>query len=79
MFRYCLQELCVLEDIKKMLTDRCQASWEKLSRLDEVRFKLTLEIDNKQEAITIDKDQLTLDKNCANISFKVDALRTPKK
>lgn len=62
-----------------MLTDRCQASWEKLNRLDEVRFKLMLELDNKNEAIAIDTDQLTLDKNCANISFKTDALRTPKK
>lgn len=68
-----------MEDIKKMLTDRCQASWEKLNRLDEVRFKLMLELDNKNEAIAIDTDQLTLDKNCANISFKTDALRTPKK
>lgn len=59
--------------------DRCQASWEKLNRLQEVRFKLTLEIDNKEESVEIDKDQLTLDKNCANISFKLDALRTPKK
>lgn len=59
--------------------DRCQASWEKLNRLQEVRFKLTLEIDNKEESVEIDKDQLTLDKNCANTSFKLDALRTPKK
>lgn len=61
-----------------MLTDRCQASWEKLNRLNEVKFKLKVEIDNKQQAIDTDKDQLTLDKNCANISYKVDALRTPK-
>ncbi|GLV34019.1 uncharacterized protein CBL_11098 [Carabus blaptoides fortunei] len=72
------KELCVLEDVKKMLMDRCQASWEKLNRLQEVRFKLTLEIDNKEESVAIDKDQLTLDKNCANISFKLDALRIPK-
>lgn len=68
-----------MEDVKKMLTDRCQASWEKLNRLDEVRFKLELEIDSKKDAVEIDKDQLTLDKNCANISYKVDPLRTPKK
>lgn len=51
---------------------------QKPSRLDEVRFNVLLEIDNKKEAIEIDRDQLTMDKNCANISFKVDALRTPK-
>lgn len=62
-----------------MITERCHRSWEKLNRLQEVRFKLTLEIDNKAQAVEIDKDQLTLDKNCANISFKLDPLRTPKK
>ncbi|CAG9830640.1 unnamed protein product [Diabrotica balteata] len=28
--------------------------------------------------LEIDKDQLTLDKNCANITFKIDALRLVK-
>lgn len=59
--------------------ERCQASWEKLNRLAEVRFKLTLDINDKQEAIEIDKDQLTLDKNCANITYKIDPLRIPNK
>lgn len=74
-----LQELCVVENAKRQLVERCQAAWEKINRLEEVRFKLRLEINDKGEAIDIDQDQLTLDKNCANISFKIDPLRIPKK
>lgn len=59
--------------------ERCQATWEKLNRLAEVKFKLTLDINDKTESIEIDKDQLELDKNCANITYKIDPLRIPKK
>jgi len=71
-------ELCVLESVKKLLVDRCQAAWEKINRLEEVRFKLQLDINDKMESIAIDKDQLTLDRTCANISYKTDPLRIPK-
>ncbi|CAG9773184.1 unnamed protein product [Ceutorhynchus assimilis] len=69
------KEICVLESAKKMLMERCQAVWEKINKLNEVRFKLNLDINDKHEAIEIDKDQLTLDKNCANISFKTKPCR----
>lgn len=69
----------MVESVKKLLVERCQKAWEKLNKLEEVKFKLHLEIDDKAEAIDIDKDQLTLDKNCANISFKPDSLRIVKK
>lgn len=72
------KELCVIEGVKKMLIERCQEAWEKINKLNEVRFKLNLDINDKHEAIEIDKDQLTLDKNCANISFKTDPLRIVK-
>ncbi|KAJ8943826.1 hypothetical protein NQ318_020898 [Aromia moschata] len=72
------KELCVVESVKKLLIERCQATWEKLNKLEEVKFKLNLEINDKNEALEIDKDQLTLDKNCANITFKTDALRVVK-
>lgn len=73
-----LQELCVVETVKKLLVERCQSVWEKLNKLEEVKFKLNLEINDKNEALEIDRDQLTLDKNCANITFKTDPLRTVK-
>ncbi|XP_018575761.1 tektin-B1 [Anoplophora glabripennis] len=72
------KELCVVETVKKLLVERCQAVWEKLNKLEEVKFKLNLEINDKSEALEIDRDQLNLDKNCANITFKTDSLRTVK-
>lgn len=73
------KELCVIENNQKMLTDQCHAAWEKLNLLDEVKFKLELEIENKKEAQNIDEAQMSLDKFCANITFKPDATRVPKK
>ncbi|XP_030760676.1 tektin-2 [Sitophilus oryzae] len=72
------RELCVVESVKKILIERCQEAWEKINKLNEVRFKLQLDINDKHESIEIDQDQLTLDKNCANISFKTDPLRLVK-
>ncbi|XP_056630628.1 tektin-2 [Diorhabda sublineata] len=72
------KELCLVENVKKMLVERCQSAWEKLNKLEEVKFYLNLDINDKTEAYEIDKDQLTLDKNCANITFKIDPLRIVK-
>lgn len=66
-----------MESVKKLLIDRCQTSWEKLNRLEEVKFKLVLDINDKGETMEIDKEQLKLDRNCANISYKTDSLRIP--
>ncbi|KAF5305599.1 hypothetical protein FQR65_LT07679 [Abscondita terminalis] len=72
------KELCVVENVKKLLVERCQSTWEKISRLEEVVFKLNLDINDKNESIEIDKEQLGQDKDCANISFKTDPLRIAK-
>ncbi|CAK9829318.1 TEKT2 [Anthophora retusa] len=72
------RELCVIENVKKLLTDRVQAAWEKLNRLEEVRFAVQLEVEDKDETIKIDKENLSLDRTCANISYKPNALRIPK-
>ena len=55
-----------------------QAAWEKLNRLEEVRFQMQLEIEDKDETIKIEKENLDLDQTCANISYKHNALRTLK-
>lgn len=73
------KELCIVENNQKMLMDQCHSAWEKINRLNEVKFKLNLEIDNKHEAEVIDTNQLRLDKFCANITYKPDPLRAPKK
>ncbi|XP_076622262.1 tektin-2 isoform X2 [Colletes latitarsis] len=72
------KELCILENVKQSLTDRIQAAWEKLNRLETVKFKVELDIEDKDETIKIDKDNLNLDRTCANISYKPNALRIPK-
>lgn len=73
------KELGILEDSQRLLSDKCQKAWEKLCRLEEVKFKLELEINNKIEAEELDLYQLSLDKRAANITFKVDATRNPGK
>ena len=73
------KELCIVENNQKMLRDQCQAAFEKLNRLNEVNFKVGLEITNKTEAEECDVKQMGLNKFCANITFKPDSLRVPKK
>ncbi|XP_065360200.1 tektin-B1 [Calliphora vicina] len=71
-------ELTVVENNQRLLADQCQKAWEKLCRLEEVKFKLRLEIDNKSEAEVIDLSQSSLNKFAANISYKTDPTRNPK-
>lgn len=56
-----------------------QAAWEKLNCLEEVKFKISLDIEDKNETIRIDKENLELDRTCANISYKPNALKKSKK
>lgn len=73
------KELCIVENNQKVLKDQCHAAWEKINRLNELKFKLNMEIDNKREAEIIDNTQMKLNKYCANITYKPDPLRIPKK
>lgn len=72
-------ELTIVENNQRLLADQCQRAWEKLCRLEEVKFKLNLEIDNKSEAEGIDLAQSSLNKFAANISYKTEPTRNPKK
>ncbi|XP_019867911.2 tektin-2 [Aethina tumida] len=72
------KELCIVEGVKKLFVDRLQATWEKINKIEELRFKINLEISDKFEASEIDREQLNLDKNCANITFKIDPQRIVK-
>jgi hypothetical protein len=69
----------MMERLKALLTDKCQAAWEQLNRLREIQFKLQLDIGNKKNAVAIDKDNLEMTKECAGISCKPDPLRIPQK
>lgn len=49
-----------------------------MNELNQVRFKLDLDIGDKLEATQIDDEQMRLDKSCSNITYKTDALRIPR-
>lgn len=72
-------ELVILENNQVLLSDRCQKAWEKLTRLEEVRFNISLEIENKVEAVDMDTVQLTLNRNSSGISNKPDPMRNPQR
>ncbi|CAG9800771.1 unnamed protein product [Chironomus riparius] len=71
-------ELCIVESNKRLLRDQCQAAWNKLNELIEVRFKLNIDIEDKREAHDIDSEQMALNKECSSITYKVDPLRVPR-
>lgn len=73
------QELGVIEQLKTLLTSKCQTAWEQQNRLREVHFKLQLDIGNKQDALAIDKENFKMTKDSAGTSYKPDPLRIPKR
>ena len=58
---------------------RAHITWEKLNRLEEIKFKIYLELQHKRETLEIDLESLHLNRTCANISYKLNALRTSEK
>lgn len=60
------------------LTSLSLLAWCKLNELIEVRFKLKIDIEDKREAEDIDSEQMALNKDCSNITYKVDPLRVPR-
>jgi tektin-2 len=73
------QELDVTESSKAFLTSKCQTAWEQMNRLREVQFNLQLDINNKKDAVAIDKGNFEMTKDSAGTSYKPDPLRIPKK
>lgn len=73
------KELIVVESAKKLLTDKIHDAWKKLNKLEEVKFELNLDYENKQNAIEIDYESFNLDKNSAGISYKPNSMRISKK
>lgn len=71
-------ELTIMMNNQRLLTERCQKAWEKFNRLDDLRSKMLLEIENKVDTIDIDMQQLALDNRSNKISYKMDPLRSPK-
>uniref|UniRef100_A0AAG5DAC8 Tektin n=1 Tax=Anopheles atroparvus TaxID=41427 RepID=A0AAG5DAC8_ANOAO len=71
-------ELCIVENNQRLLRDQNQAAWEQLNRLQEVKFKLELDLNDKDEAQAIDSHQLQVDKHCGDVTFKTDPTRVPR-
>lgn len=61
-----------------MLTEICQAAWEQINKLEELRICVAEDLDNKNNTICIDTKLLEMTKNSTNISLKPDPLRVPK-
>lgn len=57
---------------------RAQAAWEKLNHMEDVKFKLSTDIEDKNETIRIDKENLELNDTYANMSYKPRTLTTEK-
>ncbi|CAH4032981.1 tektin-B1-like [Pieris brassicae] len=71
------KELHILENSKRVLTDVCHMGWEKLKELTNVFCRLEREIQNKDDALGIDRHVKELDRYSSDISFKIDPTRVP--
>lgn len=69
----------MIEHVKELLTGMCHNAWVQLNKLREVQFKLQLDIDNKKDAVAIDRGNLETTKDSAGTSYMPDPLRKPKR
>lgn len=69
----------MIERVKELLTGMCHNAWVQLNKLREVQFKLQLDIDNKKNAVAIDRGNLEMTKDSAGTSYMPDPLRKAKR
>ncbi|XP_050459754.1 tektin-2 [Cataglyphis hispanica] len=72
------KELCAIANVKESFTNKAQAAWEKLNHLEDVKFKLSTDIEDKNETIRIDRENLEMNDTCVNMSYKPRTLTTEK-
>lgn len=65
--------------MRKLLSEYCHTAWEKNNALKELICKLNNELNDKQEAFSIDNAQLNLNRGCSEITLKEDPLRIVKR
>jgi tektin-2 len=65
--------------VKELLTSECHNAWVQLNKLREVQYKLQLDIDNKKEAVAIERGNLEMTKDSAGTSYMPDPQRKPKR
>ncbi|XP_038206341.1 tektin-2-like [Zerene cesonia] len=71
------KELHIIENSKRVLTDVCHMGWEKLKELTNVFCRLEREIQNKDDALFIERYVKDLDRESSGISYKMDPTRIP--
>lgn len=74
----CLQEVEVIDGIKKQLHNKISEAFEQLCLLQEARQQIQADLQDKNIALGIDIDQYNLSETSPNISYKPDPLRVPK-
>ncbi|XP_066601759.1 tektin-B1 isoform X2 [Prorops nasuta] len=72
------KELCIIDNIKNLLTKRVHAAWEKLKRLEEMKFKIDLELEDKNGTIRIDSNNTELTRDSAGICYRPNVLQNKK-
>ncbi|XP_059058047.1 tektin-B1-like [Achroia grisella] len=71
------KELHTIEHHKRTLTDVCHMGWEKIKELTNVFCRLEREIQNKDDALDLEYHVKGLDRECSDISYKLDPTRIP--
>ena len=65
-------ENLLIEKIRNILKMKCEDSWDQLNRLDDIRQKLEIDLQDKTEALRIDIDQIQLTERSTGLSHKPD-------
>lgn len=73
-----MQEVEVIDGIKKALQQRISESFEQLCLLQEARQQVQADLQDKNIALGIDIDQYNLTDQSSQISYKPDSMRVPK-
>ena len=60
------------EKIRSILKMKCEDAWAQLNRLDDIRQKLEIDLQDKTEALRIDIDQIELTERSSGLSHKPD-------
>lgn len=73
------QELHVIENSKRVLTDVCHMGWEKMKELTNVFCRLEREIQNKDDTLYLEYHVKDINRESSDISYKLDPTRIPPK
>ena len=70
-------EAKLISQIRVLLKDKCEAGWDKLAVLEDIRQRLELDLQDKTTALAIDVNQIELSERSGGISHKPQAITCP--